>query len=178
MANGYETRDMARDFKEWAERNSQYKYMGVVQGETWQDATTTATYFAFGGWAHSIAIPRTIANQFGQDARVKMFNVLTEIHNWPANRIHFLGSSKYADEVKLLVKECSGARGIDTSMPYVLGLHHTMLEEGIGYIDRPSAFFWADPDRQQRDLCASNARTFLDWARDASVYPGLSTEAS
>lgn len=156
------TIELARKFEKTARRNSKFDYMGVVQGKSYSEIVKCLHYFVTQDWITVLAVPRVLANTIHKDIRANFVNAFEAEIEGNFKAVHFLGASNNIKEVILLSDTM--ARGIDTSMPAVMGLEQRLIDVD-GYVPRQSGFFEAQPSQKQLMHIEHNLTTYVDWAR-------------
>lgn len=114
----------------------------------------------------AIGIPRAITNIAGVGTRSYLAGYIEAL--MPHIPIHFLGHSKFMIEGKTLAatsREISSVRGIDTSMPAVMGIAETDLD-ATGWVEpRQQNFFEGELSERQVSNILRNCDDFLRWFR-------------
>lgn len=165
MGNCDATIDLARKFEKHADTHPQFGYMGVVQGRNMKEVVKCLTFMAHQEWIDVVSFPRILANTIHRDIRSNMAEAFKEmIAQSFRGGIHFLGASNNTKEV-LQLNGVPNARGIDTSMPVVMGLQGLNLRRDP-YAPRQAYFFnEPKPPPMIEALIKENIRTMNEWAR-------------
>lgn len=162
MGNCNATIELARKFEPFAKAHREFKYIGVVQGKSMVEIVKCFTWFQLAGWINVLAIPRVLANTIHKDIRPNFVTAFEDQIKDSFEAVHFLGASSNIKEV-LLLKDTIG-RGIDTSMPAVMGLDKRLIDVD-GYVGRQDGFFEAKATQKQLMCIEHNLNTYVDWAR-------------
>jgi hypothetical protein len=154
---------LADKFEPIARANPGLKYMGVIQGKSYSEIVKCFAYYELvADWVSVLAIPRVLANTIHKDIRWNFVNAFEDRIRERFEAVHFLGASSNIKEV-LLLKDTIG-RGIDTSMPAVMGLDNRMIDID-SYVIRQSGFFEAKPKQKQVICIEHNLHKYVEWAR-------------
>jgi hypothetical protein len=157
------TRAQAEAFKRLTIGMPPFQYMGVVQGANIPEAIDCVEAFVDLEYIRTIGVPRILSNTIHRDARRVVAEYIKHQYGNTYD-IHYLGSSRSVDEVKLL-RTVKGVRGIDTCMPIVLGIQGKEIDKTSWYEGRsPNFFNWNAEQGWQHDLIRNNCRIFLEWA--------------
>lgn len=160
------TLDLLEDFvaQMTMEQIHAFNWMGVIQGQTWEEFLDCAEAFAEMDFVTTIGIPRHAVQTIGHsNARI---NLAHHIHyRWPKLQIHFLGSSSYnLSEAKLLAEACPYARGMDTSLPYFAAHHRVEIDDlSAPFIARPDPYFERPASDFPIGLLEYNMRILKGW---------------
>lgn len=159
----WETVDRVRDFFKIAPKNNDdFKYMGVVQGHDLASILSCVYYYADMPWITTLGIPRWIT-KLHKMQRITLIEGLKTGDLFDRFEIHALGASPWIREVVALSE--TGIRGMDTSLPVVLGIDSQPIKEAE-YINRQSNYFDIQLDRRSYawKVAYDNVRTYLEWA--------------
>jgi len=153
------TIELAREFEPHV--RSEFRYVGVAQGSTIAEILKCITYYSFTGWVTTLALPRVI-NNIHWSQRLSLIEPIVKEFQFDA--IHCLGGSAWVREVVAL-QGTGHVRGMDTSMPVVLGLASKSLVDE-GYVQRQPNYFDVQVERNSYvwELIYDNVRTYLQWA--------------
>lgn len=163
MGDTDRTIKLAEKFEPFARANPQFDYMGVIQGKSMSEIVKCFAYYELvADWVKVIAVPRILANTVHKDIRFNFVNAFEEKIKARFDAVHFLGASANIKEV-LLLRDTIG-RGIDTSMPAVMGLEGRLITID-SYVPRQAGFFEAKPKQKQIMYIENNLSTYVDWAR-------------
>jgi hypothetical protein len=154
---------LARSF-ERSVRRRDFSYVGVAQGGTLAELVKCVNYFSHCDWIDTLALPRII-NKIHKTQRFNPIEPLMKEYapNFPGG-VHCLGASSWIREV-VAIDELGLVRGIDTSLPIVMGLANRNIRFD-GYEARRGGYFSEKVERNQprwRQIC-DNVGTYLDWA--------------
>ncbi len=142
-----ETLARALAFSRYA--NPDYRYMGVLQGQTLSEVLKCLTaYLEMGplNYITTIGIPRLLT-YWDKRVRVTLAEWIMKQSFHATLEFHALGASAWMEEVKVL-SDYSCIRGIDTSLPVYMGLENLSIRTDE-YIPRPPNFFEVSvPTRQ------------------------------
>jgi hypothetical protein len=160
---------MARAFEKIARAHPEFKYVGVVQGRNMAEHVKCARALSFLDYIRVLALPRNMC-KVHRLQRYYFAEVIPEMSDMAArwDAIHCLGASSWTREIVALT-ELPLIRGIDTSMPVVLGLAWLDLATTSDYTPRPIGYFkLAAVDQSQEVYIERNVRTYLEWAATPS----------
>jgi hypothetical protein len=168
LGDATETISLTRQFAEHVEPE-RFKYMGVLQGRELKDVLKTLYYYETCEWIDSIALPRILC-QLAKTQRLHLATAIQE--NTRFGSIHALGASSWIREHVAL--DGVGVRGIDTSLPIVLGLQGLSIRDDV-YRSRPEDYFQTEVHRSSRtwEVIVQNVRTYLDWVGAETPEGGL-----
>ena len=154
------TIDLARSFEKYAQPDD-FGYVGVAQGRTLAEVIKSITFFEHCGWVRTLALPR-ILNTIHKTQRFNLVEPIVKEYKFSA--VHCLGGSSWIREV-VAIDSLGIVRGMDTSMPIVLGLDGRSLADDQ-YIDRQSNYFDRIVERGSYTwkVIDDNVRRFFDWA--------------
>lgn len=160
------TIDLARRFEPHV--RGEFRYVGVAQGRTITDLVKCITYFEHCDWISTLALPRLI-NKMHRTQRFSLIEPIVKEFKFDA--IHCLGASEWIREV-VAIDSLNVVRGMDTSLPVVLGLEGVACRDDI-YVPRQPDYFDRQVDRNslQWKVIWDNVVTYLDWA-GASLRSG------
>lgn len=153
----------ARRFADYAHTYPQFDYIGVVQGKSYSDLTKCLAFFEQTEWISVIALPRVLCNTVHKDIRFNFAEAFKDRLMARFKAVHCLGASSNIKEA-ILLSDCEAIRGIDTSMPAVMGLDKRLIEID-GYITRSEGFFEAKPNPKQLMCIEHNLALYVEWAR-------------
>jgi hypothetical protein len=154
------TIDLARDFEKYAQPTS-YHYVGVAQGRTLAEVIKCITFFQYCDYVSVLALPR-ILNTIHKTQRFHLIEPIAKEFKFDA--IHCLGASSWVREV-IALDSLGIVRGMDTSLPVVLGLGGRGLADDL-YMDRPADYFDRQVERGSLTwkVIDDNVRRYFDWA--------------
>lgn len=151
-------------FRPLARANRDWDYIGVIQGKSYAEIVRClAFYQTQQDWIRVIALPRILANTVHKDIRSNFALAFEQEIQRDFKAIHCLGASAKVDEVKTLA-ETGLIRGIDTSMPAVMGLEGRLIDKDP-YVPRGEGFFEAKPKSKQYMAIEHNISVYTEWAR-------------
>lgn len=157
------TIELARAFERHA-RRGRFGYVGVAQGRTIAEVVKCINYFSHCEWITTLALPRLLNNEpFLHHQRFSLVEpIFGEYGSQFPGGIHCLGASKWMREIVAL-DEAGCVRGMDTSLPIVMGLDHRNLADD--YVARKPNYFNAKVDRNslQWEVIKNNVKRYLDW---------------
>jgi len=168
MGNSIGTHKLTQDFllRSTVElKRMHLKVMGVLQGRTWSDRMSLASYYASQPEITTIGIPKVVVQYRGSTIRAVTAQWLEE--TFPRRfEIHLLGASEhFVDELKE-VHFIGDIRSTDSALPYKF----TRARQRLGYdhehVKRWSTYFTA-PENLDQDLLGYNIQTYLRWAEEA-----------
>jgi hypothetical protein len=141
----------------------------VAQGRTLADLVKCITFYEHLGWIHTLALPRLI-NAIYKTQRLNLIEPIVKEYKFEA--IHCLGASNWIREV-VAIDGTGLVRGMDTSLPVVLGLAGLSVRDDT-YVARGTDFFDATVDRRSLNwrIIDDNVATYLDWAGSRILPPG------
>lgn len=161
------TIDLAMDFKRYA--RSEFQYMGVAQGKSMVEVLKCATALDKLGYMQTLGIPRVLNNTIDKAFRQRFLETMLPREVFDFVEFHCLGTSEWMMEVKALADlNSSKLRGIDTSLPCVMGISGKRIDEHE-YRRRSGDFFGIFPTPYIWDECYKNCQRFLEWAQAPSV---------
>jgi hypothetical protein len=165
------TIDLARKFEPYV-REHDFRYVGVAQGRTIAELLKCITYFQYAPWITTLALPRHI-NTIHHTQRFNLIEPIVKEFKFDA--VHCLGASSWIREV-LAIDSLGCVRGMDTSLPVVLGLEGMALRDD-NYVPRQPDFFDRQVERKGYtwEVIYDNCRTYLDWGGQRIV--GLDEDA-
>lgn len=162
MGDRPHTVEAVRAFRPLALAHPEFDYIGVIQGKSYSDLAAMLAFYEQEEWIKVLAIPRVLAHTVHKDIRPNFLEAFKEQIQRRFSAVHCLGATPNHKEV-ILLKDTI-ARGIDTSMPAVMGLDKRLL--GIdGHISRGPGFFEAEPGSKQRISIEHNLNLYVEWAR-------------
>lgn len=140
------------------------KYMAVVQGVTEEEVKDCIDYYEQEDAIDTIALPRILGNTFHRSVRLELAAYIRSIYG-PDKEIHCLGAFAYIEEVEALHMQ-GIVRGLDTSLPFVLGKAGIELMPGCEFVSRGNNdnFFFEPLQRAQQVYCQANAEVYLSMA--------------
>jgi hypothetical protein len=159
MGDCAETIRLARAFEPYVQ--SGYNYVGVAQGRTIAEVVKCITFFEHTPWITTLALPR-ILNSIHKTTR---FNLIEPIlKEFKFHALHCLGASAWVREVLAIADLDVTARGMDTSLPVVMGLAGRSLQDG--YIARGPQYFDQRVERNSLTwkVIENNVITYFGWA--------------
>ena len=154
------TIDRMRKFESYAMENPQFRYIGVVQGQSVSEWLKCLNAMQYSPWVHTIALPR-IMNKEIKTQRFLFADSLYK-HDWIDKPIHCLGASSWIREIVALSE--LPIRSLDTSLPFVMGLalRDIVTDE---YVPRQEDYFFARPSKAQTNFCEANVNQYLKWGQ-------------
>jgi hypothetical protein len=159
------TVQQANEFRPYAENHREYRYMGVVQGDDYESFSRCLEGFILLDYIDTIGVPRHMVQTLGSDAaRIGFVDMMdAEFASMP---VHCLGANSNVKEVQML-KHHRNVRGIDTSLPFVLGIENVDIETGL-YFDRQPDFFERSilPGSPLGQQCHANLAKYRGWTDD------------
>lgn len=160
------TVDLINEYKAHAINHPEFKYMGVLQGKNMSEVLKCFNAIVYSDYIKVIGIPRVLCETIGLGFRVGIIGTLRDYQDISGFEIHCLGASTWIREVQELadIWQPEGIRGIDTSLPIVMGLADEDVETGP-YMSRQPNFFEAKATDDQRKLINDNVETYLSWTR-------------
>ena len=154
------TIDLARSFEKYAQPND-FRYVGVAQGRTLSEVVKCITYFEHNEWVSTLALPRVL-NTIHKTQRFNLIEPIAKEYRFDA--IHCLGASSWIREV-VAIDALGIVRGMDTSLPVVLGLDGRSLADDQ-YIKRQSGYFDRVVERGSYTwkVIYDNVTRYFEWA--------------
>lgn len=160
------TLQLLREFKPYAIKNSDLKFMGVLQGLDYQEVFRCLNGFLASDIVDTIGIPRHFVDRFHREARYNIAAIVAERAeaNGTPVEIHCLGSGSFIKE-PVLLSELLCLRGIDTSLPVYMGLNNVDIKKGAKYERRPDDYFDRTAERGSVEYkwIEHNVETYLGW---------------
>lgn len=129
-----------RAFEKYASENSQFNYMAVVQGRSWEELEACAGDYGWIDYVDTIAIPRHVESTVAPGTRLHMVKYISE---YVGGNIHLLGTNpEHMNELGDLgdIYRAYNVRGIDTASPYYYAMGHSVINHGTVY-RRPDDYF-------------------------------------
>jgi len=167
MGNCDATIDSALDFKKNARAG--FQYMGVAQGRSLTEVVKCSVALDKMGYMTTLGLPRVLNRTIHKTFRSAYLETILQREVYDFTAIHCLGTSEWIQEVKALADMNNPKlRGIDTSLPCVMGLAGKRLGEHE-YRGRTGDFFGAVSTPFTWEECYRNCVTFLEWAQAPSV---------
>jgi hypothetical protein len=161
------TIDLALDFKKHL-RNG-FQYMGVAQGKSLVEVLKCTTALDKMGYMTTLGVPRCLNRIIHKAFRQSFLEGILPRNTFDFVDYHCLGTSEWITEVKALADiDSPKLRGIDTSLPCVMGLAGKRIDEHE-YRGRPDDFFGAIPTEWQYNESYHNCAKFLTWAQAPPV---------
>ncbi len=167
MKNADVTIEMAKSFYAMAERTyhaERFRFMFVVQGDTWYEMNRCLHWAMEQRWIHTIAIPRhTLETCLDATARLNMAETI-KLHSKKA--IHFLGASPLWPEEIIEAAKSKIVRGMDTSMAYVYGIAGKPWpsQDFIDSALTRDVYFQTILNKEQEELIDVNVERMLKYA--------------
>lgn len=160
------------ELEEMSERS--FDVMAVVQGKNVAEYLKCLSAFAQDTRITSVGIPRRMTKVLNSKwARVSFAEIMLHHGMFERFEVHYLGANDWLREVVCLGE--TPARGIDTSLPFVMALEGLPLRHQTQYVERQGNFFYVplgyylDNDTYgpiPREVIIDNLRTYRDWAGD------------
>jgi hypothetical protein len=147
-------------------RNSEFKYMYVIQGKTLSECFESLVD-ALNLNADTIGIPRHLVDIHPFARYIIAKQVL--FHTWnDIPPIHLLGTSRlWPQEIKFLNKTevAIHIRSVDTCAPFLHAIYgKTMYDELFANETKPENYFGRDISTSRYTLLGRNIRTLIEWA--------------
>ena len=160
MGDAQGTIELVRSFEKYAQPDT-FRYAGVAQGRTLAEVIRTINLYHVCDWVTTLALPR-ILNTIHKTQRFNLIEPVAKEYKFDA--IHCLGGSSWIREV-VAIDALQIVRGVDTSLPIVLGLHGISLSDDR-YISRQSNYFERTVERGSLTwkVIYDNVTRFFDWA--------------
>lgn len=169
LGNKDHTVAAAYKFAEFASGN--YKYMAVLQGQSYEELVDCAEHFAEMPYVHTIGIPRHLAKTLGdRDARLVITGVLIDKFG-ERFEYHLLGATPLWSRELLFAQVAYGEklRGMDTSMPYNYAYYGESVDGEMTML-RPSGYFELPEEKFHEEHVMDNVAKMLSWANHAQEY--------
>lgn len=161
------TIDLALDFKRHA--RSGFQYMGVAQGKSMVEVLRCATALDKMGYMSTLGVPRVLNRVIHKAFRLMFLESSLPRETFDFVDYHCLGTSEWIMEIKALADlNNAKLRGIDTSLPCVMGLAGKRIDQNE-YQGRGGDFFGCIPTDWQFNESYYNCAKFLDWAKAPSA---------
>lgn len=166
MGNCQATIEKVWAFEKWAQPHN-FKYAGVVQGQTMAEVVKCLNFYDHCGWISTVHIPRILNRLIHRTFRYTLLDALTSNigshFSYRFDQIHCLGASEWLTEVAAL-NSVPIIRGMDTSLPFVMGLAGRFLTGGQ-YLSRQSDYFNLKCSRQSTNwkVVKKNVELYLSW---------------
>jgi hypothetical protein len=149
-------------FKRTAFNNPQYKYMGVVQGQTYAEIAKIIMWYGTQDWITTLGLPRWLSDHVEHDMRITIMRGLGIAIQDGFEAVHALGGARWFREAVHLSEY--PVRSLDTSLPHVMAIEgKNILFDG--YQARQKEFFWKDLDGKQRLLATQNITNYEAWCQ-------------
>jgi hypothetical protein len=160
LGDAQATIDLARSFERYAQPD-RFHYVGVAQGRTLAEVIKCINYYHVTEWITTLALPRVL-NTIHKTQRFNLIEPIAKEYDFGA--IHCLGGSSWVREV-VAIDALGLVRGMDTSLPIVLGLDGKSLADDQ-YISRQADYFDRVVERSSLTwkVIDDNVRKFFDWA--------------
>ncbi len=155
-----ETLARALAFSRYA--NPDYRYMGVLQGQTLDEVLKCMrAYLEMGplNYITTIGIPRLLT-YWNKRVRITLAEWIMKEKYYATLEFHALGASAWMKEAEIL-SDYSCIRGIDTSLPVYMGLEGLSIHTDE-YIPRPPNFFSLSEATKQAEM---NSDIYLQWSQ-------------
>lgn len=166
MTDSAATITQARYFEALAAQHPEFKYMAVIQGHNAKACLRSLRYFAHCDWVTRVALPRCM-NQIDRHFRYNFALMYQSVFEKCFEAVHCLGASENVVEV-ISLKSLGFLRGIDTSMPIVLGLAGINIAS-YEYAPRGDEYFKTPfVSSTKYHLIKHNVDTFKQWALEES----------
>lgn len=153
------------EFEEYAD--PRFKYMAVLQGQTWEELEQCVNAYAWIDYVDVIGVPRHLITTIGDnEIRVAVVRMIQE--RWENRfQIHLLGTHpSYIQELARcgqLFNEL-GVRGVDTSAPF----NYAWQEKMISHFDdvpRSSTYFTDSFAGVRYNLLRDNIESMVEWTK-------------
>lgn len=156
------TIELARAFSRSA-RPGQFGYIGVAQGNTLAEIIKCVNYFSHCDWITTLALPRILCKMHKMQRYTLVEGLYKEYAQDFPGGFHLLGASEWIREI-LAIDELGLVRGVDTSLPIVMGLAGWRITDE--YTARRPNYFSEQVDRNTTRwrLIRDNVGTYLEWA--------------
>jgi hypothetical protein len=157
-------------FTSTAKEFPQFTYGAVIQGNDWEQWQACLNRYTEQPWITALYLPRFMANVRGPLGRIQFLQHFEKhIRNRFTAGVHCLGSSRHQYEPRDL-NYLGWVRGLDSSLPYSLGLQERPVDsvdyEAPEPSHRPYDYFdIAVLDPTQREYCKHNHEAFVSWTR-------------
>lgn len=153
---------------------SDFRWMFVVQGQTFEEVVECGTWAAAQDWIDTIGIPRHLVSSLDTlMARTKISNELTRIGS--DKELHFLGANpNLCTEMATLassgVTNPAYVRGMDTSMPFNYAFKSkygigTYLQPNAKAVHRPQDYFHLKEEHFDADVLKWNVERTIEWSQ-------------
>jgi hypothetical protein len=159
-----ETIASARTYAGLKSRFPTLKLMGVAQGKSMAEVLKCATALTYMDHVDVIGFPRWWLSAFGTTFRADFARSIVRDGDFP-KQIHCLGGNPLWPDEPYALSQNPGIRSMDTSLPFVYGLHRQYLPSkheiwrGAGYFQ--SEVF----SDYQREVIEANVRLYIRWAQ-------------
>lgn len=160
-----DSRRTIRQARKWEKHAvDDFRYMGVVQGESPEEVQECMKFMYECDYVHSIGLPKHLTEVLGDNARYTLAKKLWQVSDKP---IHCLGCAPNGIIEVAKLAECSNVRGIDTSLPTFCALWgFDIRRDNVQGAYRPNDYWDMDVfDKEEIALVKRNHQTFLDWAK-------------
>ena len=162
MGDFTETVTLLHRFTDYAEAHPEFRYTAALQGTNTKELILSYESTLDVGYVSNIALPRFMQH-IDKHERSLWAKIIRENFDSDVD-IHCLGATSWTREVREL-SENGHARGIDTSMPIVLGLAGIRLSESEDYVPRAMDYFHVEATDEQKEIILDNVNTYLAWAQ-------------
>ena len=166
-----QTVKLASEFKTAALEHPEFRYVGVLQGETTLQRQHVMDQMMALEYIDVFAVPRNAV----RDGMERADLMVDAYSLFPDLKFHALGSSEWCEEVKVL-SNLPNVRGADTAMPIKMGINRQYLTPSSCYLYLPhdEGYFEWDRTGSVWSIIVDNIRTYLNWAKcEASPPSGL-----
>jgi hypothetical protein len=142
-----------------------FRYMGVIQGQTWNDVITCIDFYNSFDHVTTLGIPRILLDTLGDpEARLSVCRNITERYG-SRFALHLLGTNpNYIRELSRFGSEfvALGVRGVDTSAPFNYANCGKFVEH-FDNISRPGEYFHLDQHHFDNISVKHNCQEMIDW---------------
>jgi hypothetical protein len=158
----------AKGMVTFKQRFPHIQIMAVVQGKTLQEVMKSWAAYMYMDWIDVIGVPRTLCIQFGRDSRLNLIHHLTTPGNnygYEVKPVHCLGAYYQFPEECRELASTGLVRGMDSSLPFVLGLNGLTFDDVPQTLSRPDNYFAAQATGQQLELINDNVTRYIKWSQ-------------
>lgn len=169
LEDGNRTIELAQGFERFA-RPEQFRYVGVAQGRSVAEVVKCINYFSHCEWIRVLALPRSL-NKIHKTQRFTLIEPVMKEYGDHFDAVHCLGASSWIREV-VAIDSTHVVRGMDTSLPVVLGLEGLSVRDDT-YRPRQADYFerTVERDTYTWKVIFDNVTTYLDWGGHNLIQP-------